>query len=700
MLALTPARAAAGWPVAVTGIVTAADPNWGGQFFVQDDSAGIFVDYRDGAAPRPGDRVLVRGRTHPGEFAPIISYPHWTLLGHAGLPPAPLVAADALMAGTQDSQRIAVTGIVRRADPDRALWRLTLAVDGFRLTAFTPPVADTTPDHLIGARLRLRGTAATNYHEPLRQLLDVRLHVPRPDDVEILALETTDPFTTSAVPLASVAQYRYDSAPYRRVHVRGVLTLQRIGRDLFIQDDTGGLRLESVAATAFAPGTVIDAVGFVEYDNHLPVLRDATLRPLGPGALPTALAVPTADLRRGLHHGERLRLSGQVLDQTTRPLPAVGGAPERRQTSWLIQVEDLVCSVAWEAPPHPPATDADAASFPALGSLVQIEGVCDATLDATGHLTHLQLLLARPADLRVLAAPAWWTPRRLGLALAAAAAALGLALVWSWHHIRQNRRLRDLLREIGLARDALRQANDSLEQKVAARTAALQVEMTARKADELQFKGALTERTRLAQELHDSLEQTLTGVALRLNTATKVAARDPAGATTHLQTARHLLHQSQVDLRRSIWDLRSRELEQFDLATALRHCAESLAAAAALTCTCELSTPPDGWPEVVEANVLRIGQEALTNIAKHAQARHVQLRLTADAHTLTLEIRDDGIGFTCADAAALGGLGHFGVIGMQERAKRLTATLTLDSTPGHGTTVRLIVPRGPEPLTA
>src|SRR5258708_24468516 len=93
--------------------------------------------------------------------------------------------------------------------------------------------------------------------------------------------------------------------------------------------------------------------------------------------------------------------------------------------------------------------------------------------------------------------------------------------------------------------------------------------MTARKESELQFRAVLTERMRLAQELHDTLEQTMTGIALQQDLVANQFKQNPASAAHHLKLARSLMRQSQVDLRRSVWGLRSRADEQFNLGNAL-----------------------------------------------------------------------------------------------------------------------------------
>ena len=101
-----------------------------------------------------------------------------------------------------------------------------------------------------------------------------------------------------------------------------------------------------------------------------------------------------------------------------------------------------------------------------------------------------------------------------------------------------------------------------------------------------------------------------------------------------------------------------------------------------------------GLPEVVEENLLRIGQEALTNVIKHSQATRVKIELAFQPRQAVLQVADNGIGFVPEQAVGPAD-GHFGLLGMSERAKRLGGQLELVSAPGKGTTVRAVIPSLP-----
>jgi signal transduction histidine kinase len=200
----------------------------------------------------------------------------------------------------------------------------------------------------------------------------------------------------------------------------------------------------------------------------------------------------------------------------------------------------------------------------------------------------------------------------------------------------------------------------------------------------------LSERTRLAQELHDTLEQTLTGIALQLDTSSKLFPSKPDAANRHLGLARELVAQGQVDVRRSVWDLRSRSLEQFDLPGALITSGKQLTDGTDIHLEVTARGRVRPLPETVEENLLRIAQEAITNVIKHSQATTTEIEIDYGPRNVVLRIKDNGRGFDPAQHTGPND-GHFGLLGIAERAKRLGANLVLESNPGAGTLVMVSV---------
>lgn len=688
LLSLTADEARRSRPVAVTGVVTAAEHDWRGQFFVQDATGGVFVENFTSAAPSVGDLVRVEGVSHPGSFAPIIGTPRWTKLGTAPLPEPRRVAIEDLQAGHEDSQRVEVEGIVRAAWMESGWLLIDLSVVGNRLQVRSSLPQGWTPAALTAARVRVRGTAAMRTIGALRHMTAAVLYVPRTEDLIVLEPEKVDPFTLPATPLNNIAQYRRHGRAEERVHLRGTVTLQRTGGDIYIQDETAGLHLVAKSAPPLAPGVAVEVAGFVEYEGHLPILRDAMLRLRPEPPRPVAArAVPFGELMRGEHHAALITLRGKLLDRATRPAFTTGERPRGFVTTWLVQGEETTFTIEHESAEEDPAL-----ALAPLGSVIEADGVCISSIDAAARLISLRLFLPSLDGMRIIRRPSWFTPARLFTGLAILGAGLLGTFAWLLTIAKKNAALHRAVRALQAARAELQQAHDTLEQKVAERSAQLQVEMTARKTAEVQFKAVLAERTRLARDLHDTLEQTLAGIALRLNAAAKLSRRDPEASDSHLQLARNWLHQSQVGLRRSIWDLRSRELEQFDLGHALRWTADQLVHGTEIALDFRTSGTAPKLPEIVEENVLRIGQEALTNIAKHARATRIGIHLEFPPSLLRLTVEDDGAGFDPAQPASEG---HFGLTGIAERAKRIAGGVSIASTPGRGTRIVLEVPLDP-----
>jgi signal transduction histidine kinase len=260
---------------------------------------------------------------------------------------------------------------------------------------------------------------------------------------------------------------------------------------------------------------------------------------------------------------------------------------------------------------------------------------------------------------------------------------------------KKNFTLKVLVREKEQAQVELQRAHDELEYRVRERTAQLKFQITAREEAELQFKAVLAERTRLAQELHDTLEQTLTGIALQMDTAAKVLKKESASADRHLELARNLVTQGQVEVRRSVWDLRSRALQQFDLPSAVKTCAKELTDGTGVQVEVAAIGRVRPVPELIEDNLLRIAQESLTNIIKHSGATMAKVSLDYGPQAIHLQVDDNGKGFDTKECAGPRD-GHFGLLGIHERVARLRGEVSLVSTSGKGTTVRVQIPIEPE----
>jgi signal transduction histidine kinase len=692
ILALPAEEALKALPAHVQGVVTAAEPTWGGRFFVQDKTSGVFVENISTNKPAAGDLLDVIGVTHPGAFAPIISHPKWRKIGTAPLPEAKSVPIEQIMSGAEDSQRVEVTGIVRAVQTGPVNLDLDIASGGYRLHAFPKNDPSLNPASLIGARVRIKGTLAATFNQTLRHLISVVLFVPVPADFEVVKTETVNPFDEPIIPLNGIAQYQSGLLPGQRVHVKGVVTLQRPGEDIFLKDATGGLHVKSRQPGIYSVGDVIEAVGFPDFEHFLPVLEDAVFTKTSEPCEPASpKKVTVKEIQDGLHHADLVQFEAKLLDRTVKQIAPRGKKsakkfPALTSTVLLMQAEDQLFTAEAES-----AQALAALNSLSIGSVVELSAICFTESGEDKKLKSLQMLLPSATSVRLLKKPSWWTTRRLLMGLGIVIVVLVVTMSWVVMVSKRNLMLNQLVREKEKAQGELQIAHDQLEERVKERTAQLKFQITARKEAEVQFKAVLAERTRLAQEIHDTLEQSLTGIGLQLDVTSKLLQSKPESANYHLNLATDMVSQSQVEVRRSVWDLRSRALEQFDLPGALVASGKQLTNGTGINFEVNSKGRVRPLPETVEENLLRIAQEALTNVIKHSEATSASVELDYGPQTIAMEIKDNGHGFEPAECAGASA-GHFGLQGISERAKRLGTEVVIESSPGAGTTLRLKVP--------
>jgi ligand-binding sensor domain-containing protein/signal transduction histidine kinase len=210
---------------------------------------------------------------------------------------------------------------------------------------------------------------------------------------------------------------------------------------------------------------------------------------------------------------------------------------------------------------------------------------------------------------------------------------------------------------------------------------------------EREFSAVLAERTRIAREIHDTLAQGFAGISVQLELVARLLAAAPQTAKIHLDQARSLARESLDEARRSVWNLRSSALDGGDLPAALAETAKRLAAGTEVQTQVQVSGTYRQLSRTVEDNLLRIGQEAMTNAIKHAQATQLQVDLKFEPQHLRLSVRDNGSGF--AETTQRGERdGHFGLVGIKERAEQLGGRLSIHSRPQEGTEIVVEVPLG------
>jgi len=283
----------------------------------------------------------------------------------------------------------------------------------------------------------------------------------------------------------------------------------------------------------------------------------------------------------------------------------------------------------------------------------------------------------------------------LGLAVYVAVLAVNVLPLCGLAWLERNREQQNAQRRQAL--DEVSEANRRLEATLAENEGLhKQLVTQAREA------GIADERARMAREIHDTLAQGLTGIITQLQAA-EHADQDPAGWRRHVAAATRLARESLSEARRSVDALRPEPLETARLADALSGIAERWSALHGITAQVTTTGTARPMPPDAELALLRTAQEALANVARHAQATRVRLTLSYMEHEVALDVRDDGRGFDPArlgdrvagNGAAATASSGFGLVAMRQRIEGLAGTLRVESEPGGGTAISACLPAAP-----
>lgn len=642
-----------GLPVHLNGMVLDYNQHLFSDLMITDGEFGIYVSNTTelGLALRPGHLIEVVGITGEGDFAPIIVAQRITITGMGTLPPGKPISFDQLVSGSEDGQWVTIRGIFRlvTSDPKTGRQRPTIEIHtgggrvAGRITEFDGPRAA----QLVDAEVSVTGVCFPWFNRR-RQFLNMHLSIPSMEQIQVIKPAPEKPFAVERRTVQSLMRFDPVGVHGHRVKVAGKVTLQLNEKTVFLRDETGGILVELSMATPTTLGDHVEALGFPAASEFSPILEDSTLRILSHHAPPAPRETNAKGAQSGNFDADLISLEARLVDRF-----------QTANATVLVLESDQILFEAHLS--H--LRGAESLNSLRPGSRLNLTGVCLAQLGQQRWPEVFRLLLRSPKDVTILDAPSWWTLQRVVLALAIMTAIVIFALIWV----------------VALRRRVL-----------------LQTQVI---SDKVRREAVFEERSRIAREFHDTLEQGLTGIGMQLEVAAARIDSAPKVAKEIFRIAQLMILHTRTEARSFVWELRTLALEGDGLDNALRELVNRLHDDTDIKATLSVTGPVHQLPGRTEAHLLRVAQEAVTNIIKHADAQHAKIELSHTAESALLRVSDDGRGFDLESSAG-STAGHFGLVGMRERAEKVGGHLSVFSTPGGGTTIEIkIAQRSADEIT-
>lgn len=644
---------------------------------IQDSTAGIWTACTDPAVRervrgviRPGMEVVVAGSLYRGGYSPLLLVDSIEFTQEVDLPVPRPADLERIFVGADNGLRITCEGVVQGCQTGGSQASLTVACGARRMSVQVLDAGGLSrPEGLVDARIRITGVVGS-VRNTRGEFLAPRLVANGAADIVVLEPAPASPDDVPTIPLAEIGRYRFDPLTSRRIATEGVVTYAS-PTTVFIQQGVRGVRVTPAAGfrPQVVPGDHVRVTGFIDTIRRIAGIREATIERLEPGEPPAPIRIsPAAVLQINTAAMSRLEMAdpsdydGCLVEFTA----TVAEIRSRGDDGGDITLTgDGVSTLA--------SLDHHAfAALPRLdpGTSVQVRGVMQIHLlgddgAATGImipiLRQVTVLPRSAADIEVLTIPSWWTPRRLATLLAGVAAILIGSLFW-----------------VGM-----------LRREVQSQARLLAREMRLRRDAAIEFEASLRERNRLAANLHDTLLQTLGGIAYQLG-ACRARSQGGADAAEHLEVAGRMVDHATKELRGSVWALRTMPVVGHSFPDSLQTLLNQLSLGRSERLCLDVAGKTFSVPNFVAGNLLLVAQEAILNALHHGRCSTVTTTVAFDEPqgAIDLTVRDDGAGFRIGTQAGPE-QGHFGLQGMRERIERLGGTIAISSNPGAGTSVRI-----------
>ena len=648
-------------PFRIEGVITVVFP---GSFVVEDDSGWALLQNEKRISVASGDVAVVYGYAYPNlDLTPRHLYMHYAkhidVNGRREIRKPVNATPPEIASGAFDGRLVRIKGMVISDTVDEIdkNFRILL-VSASKKTIAIFISGRNQQGNLVNGEIEITGLCLPQGGH-WRQFQG---HIIKPLENGIVVVRPPPPDPFDAPPM-DISQYR-DPEDMVGMGMRRVdgMVLAAWNGDRFLMRTRNGQTALALLAPGLAPptcGETVRAVGFPDTDLFNLQLSNALWRresgfswaPEAPKEIEIKSIVHGPLKQHGLNaplHGTFVRFRGLV-----RNVPTL----ELGQTRMYLEHDQYVVPV-------------DLSGVGAclegitIGCELEITGLC--VLEAEEwrpnaplpKVRELYIVPRSAADLKVVAYPPWWTTGRLMVAIGLLVAALLAVFVW----------------------------NRTLSHAVAVRGRRLFREELAHAKAELKIE----ERTRLAVELHDSLSQTLTGIAFQIDAADRARQKNPERVERHLSAAQKTLASCRRELTNCLSDLHSRTFEEHDTEKAIRlmlepHIEESKVSV-------EFKVPRSHLSDATFHAILQMTREFVLNAIRHGKAQHVNVTGGIDDNYIFLSVKDDGIGFDPGNRPGVSE-GHFGLKGVSERLARLGGTMKITSAPGKGAKIGINIER-------
>lgn len=626
--------------------------------FIQDDTAGIYLQASTNTPPLlSGQVVEIEGRASPEEYSPVILPETVRVVGTSALPAPKLATYEQLASGSDDSQFVEITGIVRSVQFQEAshFYVVEIAAGSGRLSVYSRRLPVKRAEEMLDSFVRVRGVCSAKFNHQ-RQLFAIRLMVPRAEDLIVEIPAPADPFAVAVRPIDSLLQFTPKESSGHRDKVQGAVIYFEPGKLLVLQDGHKGVEVQTESREPLVLGDRVEALGFVSQGDYTPILQDAVYRKIADGQSVQPARLTPDEALKGKYDCQLIQVEARLLDRA-----------EHGAERYLVLQEDGFIFNAY----YSRIENRDGFAGLKNGSRVLATGVCriDPGEWAAGEnwrAKSFRIELRSLGDVRVLQLPSWWTLQHV-LWLAAVVVVVALA-AFSWVVV--------------------------LRRQVAERGLQLEIQILERQRAERR-REIEQERTRVAHDLHDELGATLTEVAM-LGTLAQTPELPLADRGRYLEKLTATARTMVANLDEIVWAVNPKYDSVASLASYFSLFAQRFLNLAGIACRLQVAETFPAAP--IEAH-LRHGvflafKEALNNAVRHSGATQIQIEMEVADNQLKISVTDNGRGFVAVDPQP----GSDGLANMQERMAKLGGRCETKSQPDQGTTIEFWLPLGEQVL--